>query len=102
MAAAKIQKGSGIEQVTSECKVPLFDIHGFTLSKDYKSKQTEVSVAENGKPTKMRNTDDGNDSYYTCWWEQEGYMEEGWRSISRCRELQLLEEERVWRIKYCK
>ena len=100
--AAKIIKGSEIGRVSSEIKVPLFDIHGSTHSKDYNSKQTEVSVAENGKPTKMRSTDDGNDSYYTCWWEQEGYMEEGWRRISRCRELQLLEEERMWRIKYCK
>ena len=27
--------------------------------------------------------------------------EEGWRRTSRWRELQLLEEERAWKIKYC-
>ena len=66
----------------------------------HETKDRKVSHTDSAQ--NYSNAQPGNDSYdyYESWWEQEGFLEEGWRRISRWRELQIFEEEEAWKRKY--
>ena len=100
MAAMKNNKGS------KDCKISYSDAHRMDSCKESKNQentvsgQIDVKITENEEEEEEAVFDVNQTSYYTCWWDQDGYLGEGWRRISRWRELQLLQEEQAWRMKY--
>ena len=87
--------------VEESCKEEIADVD--TKSDDIMSKGI---ASENTTPTNNETGEKKNkyeydcDDYYSCWWAYEGLQEEGWRKISRVRELQIFQEEKAWRRKY--
>ena len=76
--------------------------------KNHDSRTEDVTIEFGGKksPTSTSPLDstpdycDDDSYFYASWWEADGYLDDGWRRMSRRRETQLFHDEQIWKMKY--